>query len=454
MSEKVEFKSKIGLIAATVGSAVGLGNIWRFPAETQANGGAAFLIIYAACVLLLGIPVMLGEFAIGRAGGSDPMTDYQRLTPGSKWWMTGVTGILASYLILCFYTVVAGWTLEYLWHSITGSLYAPINGMDTNSSEMFTGKMADYIGGAAGPLISTGVLIIVVFGVIIAGVRKGIERVSNVMMPLLLILLGVFCAVSLSLPDSGKGVSFFLNPDFSKVTAGTVVNALGQAFFSLSLGMGVLMTYAAYFPRKTRLGRTAATVSLFDMAVAVMMGLIVFPAIMSFGLEGEQFEGASLVFVTMPEIFSRMPATQVWSVMFFLLLLLAAVTSVISVAEVTVRMFQDRCHMSRVRAAMWVTVPLIVLSPLCALANGPLNHIRVFGLDLFTLFDTVATNILLPVGAMLMCIYIGTRLPKQLLHDELTNGGTIRYRFTGTVSFLLKWVAPPVIAVILVSQFI
>lgn len=273
-------------------------------------------------------------------------------------------------------------------------------------------------------------------------------------MPLLLLLLGVFCVVSLSLPDSGKGVAFFLNPDFSKVTGKTVVNALGQAFFSLSLGMGVLMTYAAYFPRKTRLGRTAATVSLIDMGVAVMMGLIVFPAIMSFGLEGEQFEGASLVFVTMPEIFSRMPATQLWSVMFFLLLLLAAVTSVISVAEVTVRMFQDRCRMSRMRAALWVTVPLIVLSPLCALANGPLNHIRIFGLDIFSLFDTIATNILLPVGAMLMCIYIGTKAPKRLLHDELTNCGTLRYRFTATVSFLLKWVAPPIIALILVSQFI
>lgn len=456
MSGSVVFKSKIGLLAATVGSAVGLGNIWRFPAETQANGGAAFLLIYAMCVIVLGIPVMLGEFAIGRAGGSDPITNYRRLSPGKKWWLTGTTGIIASYMILCFYTVVAGWVLEYLTQSVTGELYSTVSSTaaDADTAAMFTSKMGDNISSTWSPLINTLILIVATFGIIVAGVQKGIERVSNIMMPLLFVILLVFCVVSLTLPNAGAGVEYFLKPDFSKVTMSTIVNAMGQAFFSLSLGMGVLMTYAAYFPKETRLGRTASTVSFFDMAVAVMMGLIVFPAIMSFGLQGEEFEGASLVFVTMPEIFAQMPGSQIWSSLFFMLLLLAALTSVISVAEVTVRMFQDRCNMSRLKAALCVIVPLFFISPLCSLANGPLADFKILGMDLFTLFDTVASNVLLPTGALLMCIYIGWGAPKNLLREQLTNYGSFHSRIVRPTQFLIKWVATPLIAIILVSQFI
>lgn len=454
MGATAQFKSKIGLLAATVGSAVGLGNIWRFPAETQANGGAAFLLIYILCVLALGIPVMLGEFAIGRAGGSDPMTNYRTLSPGKKWWMIGITGIVASYMILCFYTVVAGWVLEYFVQSLTGELFAPVSGAVADSSAMFAEKMSGNIAGTWGPVINTLILVLFTFGIVVAGVQKGIERISNIMMPMLFVILVALCIVSLSLSGSGEGVSFFLNPDFSKVTTSTVVNALGQAFFSLSLGMGVLMTYAAYFPKDTRLGRTATTVSLVDMGVAVMMGLIVFPAIMSFGLMGEDFEGASLVFVTMPEIFAKMPASQVWAVMFFLLLLFAAITSVISVGEVTVRMFQDRFHMSRLKAALYVTVPLLFISPLCSLANGPLADFKILGMNLFDLFDTIATNILLPVGALLMCIYLGWAAPKGLIRSQLSNDGAVHTRIVGVVNFAIKWIAPPVIAVILVAQFV
>lgn len=453
-SNDSQFKSKIGLIAATAGSAVGLGNIWRFPAETQANGGAAFLLIYAVCVLLLGIPVMLGEFSIGRAGGSDPIGCYHRLSPDKKWWMIGTTGIIASYLILCFYTVVAGWTLEYLTQSVTGSLYGEVSADVSANSATFSGIMTENISSAWSPIINTLILVLITFLIIIAGVQKGIERVSNILMPLLFVLLIVFCVVSLTLPGAGKGVSYFLNPDFSKVTMSTVVNALGQAFFSLSLGMGALMTYAAYFPKSTRLGRTAVTVSIFDMAVAIMMGLIIFPAIMSFGLEGEQFEGASLVFVTMPEIFAKMGGTQIWSIMFFTLLLLAALTSVISVAEVAVRMFQDRFKFSRLKAALCVIIPLIAISPLCSLANGPLHDFRILGMDLFTLFDTVATNILLPIGALLMCIYLGWFAPKGLMYGQLSNHGTFRARYAGLVLFIIKWIAPLILLTILVSQFL
>lgn len=444
-----KFGSKIGLIAATVGSAVGLGNIWRFPAETQANGGAAFLLVYIICVLLLGIPVMLGEFAIGREGGTDAVGDYKRISPGTKWWIVGGTGLVASYMILCFYIVVAGWTLEYLVNSISGDLFAGIS----EGTATFDGKMQEYVSGDWKPILYTVLMIAINMIVLLCGVRKGIEQISNVLMPLLFVILVIFCAVALSLPGASEGVEFFLRPDFSKLDGGVVIDALGQAFFSLSLGMGILITYAAYFPRNTRLGRTATIVSLLDMVVAVMMGLIIFPAVTSFGMEGESLEGATLVFVTLPEVFTRMPGTQFWAVLFFMLLLLAALTSTISIAEVSVRFFQDRMRMSRRTAVFTVLLPLLLFGSLSSLSMGSLSEFKIFGLSFFNLLDTVATNILLPLGSMAMCIYAGWFAPKGMIADQLSNGSAVRSAATRIVLFIIKWIAPVAIAVILLAQF-
>lgn len=444
-----KFGSKIGLIAATVGSAVGLGNIWRFPAETQANGGAAFLLVYIICVLLLGIPVMLGEFAIGREGGTDAVGDYKRISPRTKWWIVGGTGLVASYMILCFYIVVAGWTLEYLVNSVSGNLFAGIS----EGTATFDGKMQEYVSGDWKPILYTVLMIAINMIVLLCGVRKGIEKISNVLMPLLFVILVIFCAVALSLPGASEGVEFFLRPDFSKLDGGVVIDALGQAFFSLSLGMGILITYAAYFPRNTKLGRTATIVSLLDMVVAVMMGLIIFPAVTSFGMEGESLEGATLVFVTLPEVFTRMPGTQFWAVLFFMLLLLAALTSTISIAEVSVRFFQDRMRMSRRAAVFTVLLPLLLFGSLSSLSMGSLSGFKIFGLSFFNLLDTVATNILLPLGSMAMCIYAGWFAPKGMIADQLSNGSAVRSAATRIVLFIIKWIAPVAIAVILLAQF-
>ncbi|MDE6028441.1 MAG: sodium-dependent transporter, partial [Muribaculaceae bacterium] len=276
-NKKATFSSKIGLIAATVGSAVGLGNVWRFPAETQTNGGAAFLFVYILCLLLLGVPVMLAEFSLGRGSKSDAVGAFIKLKPKTPWWLTGALAVLASYLILCFYMVVAGWTFEYLWQSITGNLYST----DLSQAGMeasFHAKMESYICADIAPLINIYILIAVNIAVLLCGVQKGIERLSNILMPMLFLLLLIFCGVSLSLPGSSEGIKFFLTPDFSKITPGVIINALGQAFFSLSLGMGILITYSSYFPKDTRLVKTAVTVSLLDLLVAVMMGIIIFPA--------------------------------------------------------------------------------------------------------------------------------------------------------------------------------
>lgn len=459
MSQKNTFASKVGLIAATVGSAVGLGNVWRFPAETQANGGAAFLLIYIACVFLLGIPVMTAEFSLGRGGASDATGVFRNVTPNKKgWWMVGALAILASYLILSFYMVVSGWTLEYLVQSITGNLYAPsADALATAGGDgemVFRNKMAQYISGAYQPLIMTYIMLAANLFVLLKGVQKGIEKMSNIMMPVLFVLLVVFCAVSLSLPKAAEGVEFFLKPDFSAISAGTVVNALGQAFFSLSLAMGILITYASYYPKDTKLTRTAVTVSLLDLGVAILMGLIIFPAVMTFGLTDHNLAGSALVFVTLPEIFAQMSHTQIWSALFFLLLSVGAFTSTISLAEVSVAFLECRFGFGRTKAVLAVILPLFVLSSVCSLSVGPWSGYTICGMTIFDFLDTVATNIMLPVGGILMCVYMGWIAPRSFFRNEMTNGGTLKSRMFGIVAFIVKWIAPLLIAMILVSQFI
>ena len=452
---KTTFASKIGLIAATVGSAVGLGNIWRFPAETQANGGAAFLVVYIVCLLLFGIPVMLAEFSLGRGTHTDAVSAFRKLKPGTAWWLTGALAILASYLILSFYMVVAGWTFEYLWQSITGDLYDTASAATGNAAldSSFQAKMQQYIYSDSGPLINTCIMIAINLVVLMGGVQKGIERLSNILMPVLFLLLLIFGGVALSLPGAGEGVKFFLQPDFSKITPSVVMNALGQAFFSLSLGMGILITYASYFPKNTNLTKTAITVSLLDLLAALMMGMIIFPAVASFGLQGSQLEGTTLVFVTLPEIFVKMGATQLWSILFFLLLLVAALTSTISLAEVSVAWIQDSFKKSRTAACLIVILPLFLLSSVCALSFGSLSGIRIAGMNIFDTLDTVATNIMLPIVAMFTCIFVGWVVKKGFFKKELTNNGRLRQPFAPLAIFMVKYVAPPLILLILLTFF-
>lgn len=456
---KNEFASKIGLIAATVGSAVGLGNVWRFPAETQANGGSVFLLLYIICVLLLGIPVMLAEFSLGRGSKSDAIGAFLHFSPKSKWWLVGAIAVVTPYLIICYYMVVAGWTLEYLVESVGGGLYAgldaAINSIDNETyRSAFAERMNLYIGSDLRPVIYTFILLIINAGVLMAGVQKGIERMSNIMMPMLFVILGVMCGVSLTLPNAMEGVRFFLEPDFSKITPSTVINALGQAFFSLSLGMGILITYSAYYPRDTKLMRTSVIVALMSLLVAVMMGLIIFPAIKSFGLDNESLRGATLVFVTLPEIFARLPFSQLWSTLFFVLLFVAALTSCVSIAEVPIATLQDRLGMSRRKAVMVVFLPLTVLSTLCALSMGSLSDFTICGLTIFDLLDSITTNILLPVVSFSVCLYVGWFGPRKLLHNELSNHGSIRSQSTFIVAWIIRYLAPVLIALILINNYL
>lgn len=457
MASKTEFASKIGLIAATVGSAIGLGNVWRFPAETQANGGAAFLMLYVACVLLLGVPVMLGEFALGRGGRSDAVGVFRRLSPRSSWWIVGAGGILASYLIVIFYMVVAGWTLEYLWMSISGGLYSV--GSETAAEATVASDHARYssvmqtlIAGTWQPILATWLVVGLNIVILLRGVQKGIERLSNVLMPLLFLILTGLCVVAFTLPGAADGLRFFLNPDFSKITPSVIINALGQTFFSLSLGMGILITYASYYPATTRLTKTAMTVALLSLLVALLMGCVIFPAVKTFGLENESMNGAALIFVTLPEVFGRLPLSQLWSTLFFVLLLVAAITSTVSIAEVSIAFLADTFGMKRRNAVLAALLPLFVLSTLCSLSMGPLRDYTLFGLTMFDLLDTVATNILLPVVSIGTCLYVGWFGPRRLLSSQISNRGTLRGAATGIVIFILRWVAPVCIALILIGN--
>lgn len=455
MSTKSQFATKIGLVAATVGSAIGLGNVWRFPAETQANGGAAFLLVYILCVLCLGIPVMLAEFSLGRGGQSDAVGAFRALSPGKAWWLVGAVAVLASYLILCYYMVVAGWTLEYLFESITGNLYEDVSAASGEGlRNVFAARMDKYVCNDIRPLIFTVLMIGVNIAVLLGGVQKGIEKLSNVLMPVLFVILLGMCCVTLTLPDASSGVRFFLEPDFSKITPRVLVDGLGQAFFSLSLGMGILITYASYYPASTKLGRTSVIVAFLSLLVAVLMGLIIFPAVKSFGLDKESLEGATLVFVTLPEVFANLPWPRLWSSLFFVLLLVAALTSTVSIAEVSVAMLQDRLKLSRRRATLTVMLPLQLFSAACSLSFGSLADFKIFGLTIFDLLDTFTTDILLPLGSIAVCVYMGWFAPKGLLADELSNKGALRSRWTAPVLFVIRYVAPILIASILVFNYI
>ena len=447
-STKTQFASKLGVIAATLGSAVGLGTVWRFPNEVQDNGGSVFLIVYLLCVLLMGIPVMLAEFALGRGSGSDAVGSFRKLSPAKRWWIVGAVAVVASYLILSFYIVVSGWTLEYLWMSITGELYTGID-----NANRFSSVMEQSLQSGWRPLFWTALMIILNLVILLQGVQKGIEKMSNLLMPLLFIILIVFCCISLSLPGAKEGVEFFLKPDFSKLDGNVLINAVGQAFFSLSLGMGILVTYSSYYPASTRLGRTSFTVSGLVFVVAILMGLTIFPTVKAFGITGST-EGATLVFATLPEIFMQMPFTQLWSILFFFLLVVAALTSTVSLAEVNIAFLSGAFGWSRRKSCYIVLLPLFLLSAICSLSLGPWDNIRIFGMTIFDALDYFTSNIMLPLVAISVCIYVGHILPKSFLNEEMTNKGTVRSRIVPIVLFSIRYIAPLLVAAVLVNKII
>lgn len=448
------FRSKLGLIAATVGSAVGLGTVWRFPAEVQSNGGGAFLLIYTACVFLLGVPIMLSEFALGRGERSDAVGVFRKQSPHTAWWLVGLGAVIAPFIILCFYMVVGGWTLDYLVHSLNGSLFTGVGDTIAESDRFFTDKMLEAVSSPWRAPLYTALFIILNIVVLLGGVQKGIERLANISMPMLFVILLALCGISLTLPGAADGVRFFLEPDFSRITPTVCINALGQALFSLSLGMGILVTYASYYSDKTNLGSTSLIVSSLTLLIALMMGLLIFPAVKTFGLADHGLSGTTLVFVTLPEVFKAMGYATVSSSLFFMLLLIAALTSTVSIAEVCIRFLQERFGVTRQKGVFIVLVPVIFLAGICSLSFGPLSDFLICGKTIFDFLDEMTNNYLLPLVAMGTCIYMGWFSKKGFFRNQLTNGGKIWKTFASVTSFVVKWFAPVAILVILVANIV
>lgn len=445
------FGSKIGAVLAAAGSAVGLGNIWRFPIETGQNGGAAFIIVYIGCVLLLGIPIMMSEFIIGRHTHTNTAGAYRKLAPGTSWKWVGRLGVLSGFVILSYYSVVAGWTAEYTALAIT-------NYFDGKGANDFPAIFAKFV---SNPWLSVSLMLafmIVTHVIVIRGVKSGIEKFSKVMMPALFVILIILAICSVMLPGASQGLEFLLKPDFSKITGSTVLSAMGQAFFSLSLGLGCLCTYASYFGNDTNIGKTALNVSIIDTFVAVMSGFIIFPAVFNAGytLSSEDI-GPSLLFITMPNVFQQafgsMPVlSYVVSVLFYFLLVVAALTSTISMHEVVTAYVSEEFTMTRRKAAIIVTIACSTVGVFCALSFGPLDGFKLFGMTLFDLFDYVSSNIFLPVGGMFIALFVGWYLDKKIVRDEVTNNGTLRAPYLRLIVFILRYVAPIAIGFILINQ--
>ena len=445
------FGSKIGAVLAAAGSAVGLGNIWRFPIETGQNGGAAFIIVYIGCVLLLGIPIMMSEFIIGRHTHTNTAGAYRKLAPGTSWKWVGRLGVLSGFVILSYYSVVAGWTAEYTALAIT-------NYFDGKGANDFPAIFAKFV---SNPWLSVSLMLafmIVTHVIVIRGVKSGIEKFAKVMMPALFVILIILAICSVMLPGASQGLEFLLKPDFSKITGSAVLSAMGQAFFSLSLGLGCLCTYASYFGNDTNIGKTALNVSIIDTFVAVMSGFIIFPAVFNAGytLSSEDI-GPSLLFITMPNVFQQafgsMPVlSYVVSVLFYFLLVVAALTSTISMHEVVTAYVSEEFTTTRRKAATIVTIACSTVGVFCALSFGPLDGFKLFGMTLFDLFDYVSSNIFLPVGGMFIALFVGWYLDKKIVRDEVTNNGTLRAPYLRLIVFILRYVAPIAIGFILINQ--
>ena len=446
--ERGNFGSKLGVILASAGSAVGLGNIWRFPYETGNHGGAAFILIYLGCILLLGLPIMIAEFLIGRHSQANTARAYQILAPGTQWRWVGRMGVLAGFLILGYYSVVAGWTLEYIFEAVSNSFAG-------KTPAEFISSFQSFSSNPWRPALWLTLFLLATHFIIVKGVEKGIEKSSKIMMPTLFIIILILVGCSVTLPGAGKGIEFLLKPDFSKVDGNVFLGAMGQAFFSLSLGMGCLCTYASYFSKNTNLTRTAFSVGIIDTFVAVLAGFIIFPAAFSVGIQPDA--GPSLIFITLPNVFqqafSRIPIlAYIFSVMFYVLLALAALTSTISLHEVVTAYLHEEFNFTRGKAARLVTTGCILLGILCSLSLGVTKEFTIFGLGMFDLFDFVTAKLMLPLGGLLISIFTGWYLDKKLVWSEITNNGTLKVPTYKLIIFILKYVAPIAISVIFINE--
>lgn len=433
------FSGRFALVAAAAGSAIGLGNIWRFPYIAGENGGGAFLLVYLICVIAIGIPVMTSEFVIGRSAQKNPYGAFRALAPGKPWYLIGLMGVLAAFMILAFYTTVAGWTLEYLYQALTGNL------MGKNEIEL-TAMFDLFQKSTFRPVLWFLIFMGFTAYIIIAGVKNGIEKYTKVLMPFLFVLLIILCIRSLTLKGGGEGLRFLFHPDLTKITPEVILEALGQAFFSLSIGMGTLITYGSYIRKDEKLASSAGWIVTADTSVSVIAGLAIFPAV--FALGGSPTSGTGLVYITLPNLFQKMPLGNFFALMFFLLLAIAALTSTISVLEVIVAFLTEELRMARRKATIIATLSVSVLGIVTAMSFGALSEVQLFNKNIFSLLEYLTSNIMLPAGGFFIVLFIGWFFNRQKTRAELTNDGQLKGKLLPLYMFIVRYLAPLAIALV------
>ncbi len=431
--ERDKFSSKFGVLAAAAGSAIGLGNIWKFPYVTGQNGGAAFILVYIVCVALIGIPIMISELAIGRNTQSNAVGSYKKLQPNKKWYLTGYLAVLTSFIIVSFYSIIAGWVFSYFAKSVTGKL-----------ANVVPEKLGSYFEILSGNTTSVLLWNIIVIGItafiVISGIKEGIEKYSKILMPILIFTLVILVVRSLTLEGASKGLEFLFKPDFSELSAGGVLEALGHAFYTLSLGMGIMITYGSYVGKEENLASLSLQVVLADTFIALMAGIVIFPAVFAYGFEPDA--GPSLIFITLPAVFQSMPFGTVFESLFFLLVGIAAITSTISLLEVSVSFMTEEFNINRKKATIILSIGVFLLSIPGSLSFGVWKDVSIFGMSIFDFMDYVASYIFLPVGGMLTCIFVGRVWQTERLFEEVSSEGL--YSFSGYkfYSFIIKYIAP------------
>lgn len=436
--QREQWGSKIGFILAAAGSAVGLGNIWKFPYVTGTNGGGAFVLLYIGMVACIGFTVMLAELVIGRRAQLNAVGSFEKIK-GGAWPWVGWLGLACGFLILSYYGVVGGWTIKYIIHSFTGLMEIASAG---NAGEVFGG----FISSPLMVVFYQALFMFVTIWVVYRGVGEGIERYCKILMPALFVILIILIGRSVTLDGAAAGIEFYLKPDFSKVTSGTVLAALGQAFFSLSLGMGCMITYGSYLQKDINLATATVQVCVLDTLVALLAGLVVFPAVFAFGVEPGA--GPGLTFITLPGIFAQMPGGMIWSALFFLLLFVAALTSAISLLEVACSYFIDK-GWSRAKAAWTMGALIFLLGVPSAISLG--GGLKIAGKDFMDVAGFFTDQIMMPIGGFFICIFVGWVI-KDIAYEEITNGGKVP-AFSGyaTWAMLVKFVAPLAILYIFVT---
>ena len=438
------FGSRFGALVAMAGSAVGLGNLWRFPYLVGENGGAAFIIIYILLSFLICLPIFISEFVIGRRSQKNAYAAFRDLSGGSAWRWVGLFTIIVPLVVLSYYSVIGGWSVEYLLKSVT---FAFESASQSAMSTMFS----DFVSSTWGPLlVHTGFLLVTTL-IVVVGIKDGIEKFSKVMMPLLFFMVLAIAIYSMTLPGAKAGLDYLFNPDFSKITGKACAAALGQAFFSLSLGFGTIMTYASYVDKKENILFQSTATAVSDLMFALIAGMAIMPAVFAFGLNPQS--GPGLVFETLPFVFGQMPAGGFVAILFFLALLVAALTSSISMLEVAVAYLVEEKGFSRIWACVVLFVVCWVVGAVCSLSFGPLSDVKIGGGNIFDFFDNLSSNILMTLGSLLTVLFVGWRLKKTDVYDEFTNGGTLsrNAKLFGVLWFLIRYICPLAIISIFVS---